>query len=104
MPAGLFGRVSGKTTNSNASAQNGSTGRNGSSTGGAPNGAVRLRGEVGKYNGASTVEYDTANTLPPDTPPVEYACPIVLPCPNNAFKFVFCECADLFIGSITPTP
>lgn len=59
MPAGLFGRVSGKTTNSNASAQNGSTGRNGSSTGGAPNGAIRLRGTIGKYNGSGTTEYDS---------------------------------------------
>ena len=61
MPAGIFGRVSSTTSNSNASAQNGSTGRNGNSSGGAPNGAVRLRGEVGKYNGANTVEYDTAS-------------------------------------------
>ena len=59
MPAGLFGRVSGKTTNSNASAQNGSTGRNGNSSGGAPNGAIRLRGAIGKYNGANTTEYDS---------------------------------------------
>lgn len=59
MPAGLFGRVSGKTTNSNASAQNGSTGRNGNSTGGAPNGAIRLRGTIGKYNGSGTTEYDS---------------------------------------------
>ena len=59
MPAGLYGRVSSSTSNSNANAQNGSTGRNGNSSGGAPNGAVRLRGEVGKYNGANTVEYDT---------------------------------------------
>ena len=61
MPAGIFGRVSSTTSNSNASAQNGSTGRNGNSSGGAPNGAVRLRGEVGKYNGANTIEYDTAS-------------------------------------------
>ena len=61
MPAGLFGRVSSTTSNSNANVQNGSTGRNGNSSGGAPNGAVRLRGEVGKYNGANTVEYDTAS-------------------------------------------
>ena len=59
MPAGIFGRVSSSTSNSNANAQNGSTGRNGNSSGGAPNGAIRLRGTVGKYNGASTVEYDT---------------------------------------------
>ena len=59
MPAGLFGRVSPSSSNTNASAQNGSTGRNGNSSGGAPNGAVRLRGEVGKYNGANTIEYDT---------------------------------------------
>tara|TARA_B100001248_G_scaffold222585_1_gene179139 strand:- start:758 stop:2473 length:1716 start_codon:yes stop_codon:yes gene_type:complete len=61
MPAGLFGRVSPSSSNSNASAQNGGTGRNGNSSGGAPNGAVRLRGEVGKYNGANTVEYDTGD-------------------------------------------
>lgn len=59
MPAGIYGRVSPSTSNTNASAQNGSTGRNGSSSGGAPNGALRLRGTVGKYNGANTVEYDT---------------------------------------------
>ena len=59
MPAGIHGRVSPSTSNTNASAQNGSTGRNGNSSGGAPNGALRLRGTVGKYNGASTVEYDT---------------------------------------------
>ena len=64
MPAGLFGRVSPSTSNetyghhagvdnTNASAQDGSTGRNGNSSGGAPNGAIKLRGEVGKYIGAN---------------------------------------------------
>ena len=61
MPAGLYGRVSSSTSNTNASAQNGSTGRNGNSSGGAPNGAIRLRGTIGKYNGANTTEYDTVD-------------------------------------------
>ena len=61
MPAGLYGRVSSSTSNTNASAQNGSTGRNGNSSGGTPNGAIRLRGTIGKYNGANTTEYDTVD-------------------------------------------
>ena len=59
MPAGLYGRVSSTTSNSNANVQNGSTGRNGHSGGGAPNGAIRLRGTIGKYNGSGTTEYDS---------------------------------------------
>ena len=61
MPAGLYGRVSSSTSNSNANVQNGSTGRNGHSGGGAPNGAVRLRGTIGKYNGSGSAEYEVIN-------------------------------------------
>ena len=63
MPAGLYGRVSSTTSNSNANVQNGSTGRNGHSGGGAPNGAIRLRGTIGKYNGSGSAEYEVILSL-----------------------------------------